>query len=956
MAPGFNFGNKAFNSIKIEDTELTEFPNSEITLGTEIFNNRHDFRAPESVSDINDNSQRQDFNDSTQINLEDEFLYGDENFDMADDERFYREFSSLEPNRYQSLNQSWRKTRFSLLQVILIIGTVILGFGFVYNYMSYKSPEKNTPKAESNTSSVQDESKHVVITPQDKDKSESIEYSNQKDATQHPSQKNTTRSHLNFENYWKRLYQPTMVTVDFVKHPNNSSIDGIFADFTDEFIINSIDDSFNTVIASKSDILSALESAGLDMGTFFVSTTISPDWKFVLLETDRKKLFRHSTVSTFHVYDVEKKIIKPLISTSLNNKISLAQWAPTGHSVSFVAENDLYVSDTINLERVSNTGSKTIFNGVADWVYEEEVLENSNSHWWSPDGKMMIYLQLDDTNVPDMKYPVYDSASKNNSYPEIVSIKYPKPGYPNPEVKIFIYSASFSEEKPQNLDFLEKDSIVTQVSWITEDHMNAIVKVSNRVQNHFKIYLLSKNPDSTYSHSLIREVSSIDKDHAWIDITKNMIYIPKNFLGSDSEEGYIDLVDKNGFTHFGLFTPITSNTPKLLTQGNYDIIDGTVQLDDINKILYFGATIRSSYSVSTYSIDLRKLGEPQQVAPINYPPNPSCETNGSYSMKLSSYGKYATINYSGPGIPWNAVYSINSGSITAAPVISLSDNKELRENLKDVELPKIEYLTIPGIDGYADLDCNLILPPGFDPSKKNKYSVLFNVYGGPNSKFVDERYKFNSWNAVAVSESANNTAYPDASPLVVVNVDPRGTNHKGRSFSRAVSGELGTLEAIDVARTAEYLLKKYSCFDRSRVGIWGWSYGGFLTLRVLESFPKLFSLGISVAPVTNWKFYDTVYTERYLKTPSENPEGYMKSAVSNYGGLASTKLLLMHGTGDDNVHIQNTFVLIDKLQEINDQNLTLMAYPDSDHSIARNNARKYLDTKMVNFLFGAFGG
>ncbi|OMJ21694.1 putative dipeptidyl-aminopeptidase B, partial [Smittium culicis] len=761
---------------------------------------------------------------------------------------------------------------------------------------------------------------------------------------------NAEEQYISFNEYNAGSYVSNLDDITYVKHPENATIDGLYISEEDDIKIVNIEETFEHILATKSDISSALVAASLGNDTSFISITASPDWKFLLLETDRVKIFRHSYYSTYYVYSVDTKKMTPL-SNTLNDRVTLAQFSPVGHSISFVIENDLYTSDMSKINRVTTSGGVNVFNAISDWVYEEEVFGSSYAHWWSPDGTKILFLQTNDTFVTEYKYSLYNPNSANNSYPEEQSIKFPKAGYSNPTPQVFVHDLSSAGNSLQYLDFGSDEFVVTQVEWVTKDSSNVIVRLANRIQNTFKTYLVS-NSGSSYTHKMVNEVSSVKTDNAWIEISNSIVYISKENTGSGSD-GYLDLVEYNGFMHIGLYTPLDNNKPIMLTQGNWEVVDRSLSYDSNTNIVYYQATTRASYAFDIYSLNVSGYRTVNSLTPVKNLPD-GVTGSGSYGFTLSSNGLYGTLTYNGPDVPWNAVYKLKSGQIDGAPVHIIGTNKDLREKLSKMDTPRIEFTSVPSEPGYDDLDVSILYPPCFDPSVKKHYSVLVNYYGGPNSKQVSENYYMSTWNAAAVSAIHANTEHPNAVDLVVITIDPRGTAYKGRKFSRIVDRKLGVIEAYDIAKATRYLLNKYDYLDPNRVGAWGWSYGGFLTLKLLEEAPELFKVGMSVAPVTDWRFYDTVYTERYMDTPQMNPAGYNISTVHNYTNIASTNLLLMHGTGDDNVHPQNSFVLIDKLQTVNDHNLTIMLYPDSDHSIRLGNARPYLNYKLANYLFTNF--
>ncbi|OLY84495.1 Dipeptidyl-aminopeptidase B [Smittium mucronatum] len=920
------------------------------------------------ASDHDNNESGNDFMHSLSIDSESEYVdyemdpinqedvenqavfFGDGNFETENQRRFYSEFSDSSPGRYQNFYQNMKRKNINIKK-ISIIALFLFSSSSEKDEKNIKSPSFN-PVHSDYTSEIYVSTTSPESTPTDNLISKPADKITDTPKSDHISDSNKTISnHLKFSDYGSGLYQPRFGSFDFIYHPTDSSIDGLFVTGSFEFSITSLEGGFIHALVTADDMRNALKAAELNPMTSFVSYQISQDWEYILLEIKRTKVFRHSFVSTYFVYSVNNKSLSPLSKTS-NDKVMDAQFSPTGHRISFVIANDLYISDLVNEKRITNDGNNGIFNGISDWVYEEEVFSSSKAHWWSPDGSKIIFMQTNDTHVPEFKYNLYNSFESDNSYPEEQSIRYPKAGFPNPTVKLFIHDLNKPDVAPQFLDITETDSIITQVSWITKDDSNAIIKVSNRQQNHFKVHLISKASEGSYSSKISREINSKDSDKSWIDVTRSLLFIPKD--SSDSGlEGYLDIVEHNGFSHIALFSPPESDKPIMVTQGQWDVIDGSLYFDQNSKTIYYQATTRASYSKDVFSLSLSKGSSPKNLTSDIITPD-GVTGIGSYNLSVSKKGKYAVVSYLGPQVPWKGVYKLDSGSLVEKPVRVISDNDKLRRELDKLDLPTTQIISIPSEEGYADLDVKLTFPPGFNSKRDAYYSVLFNVYGGPNSKMVDESFSMNTWNAIAVSASASRSEHSNAVPLVIVQLDPRGTAHKGRKFSRIVNGNLGIVEARDVVRGAKYLLSNHKYLDPNRVGIWGWSYGGFLTLKTLEADPELFKVGMSVAPVTNWKFYDSIYTERYMNTPQLNPQGYSESAVHNYTSIASTNLLLMHGTGDDNVHIQNSYVFVQNMISVKNHKMTVMVYPDSDHSISLQGAREYLDDTLSSYLFDHF--
>ncbi|KAJ1918784.1 Dpp4p [Mycoemilia scoparia] len=802
--------------------------------------------------------------------------------------------------------------------------------------------------------------------------------------------RNLTEPCFTYEGVLRGEYFPNVGSMDWIAHPTDSNIDGLQIErLIGTIMISSISDSnWFRILANKEDLNSAF--GGKDFS--YNSYKVSPDWEFILFETNHKKIWRHSYTSEYYVYNIKSKALK-LLTTYKSDKVQMAQWAPKGHKISFVIENNLYLSDTETIIQVTDTGSPSVFNGVSDWIYEEEVLEDSLAHWWSPDAESIAYLSLNDTDVPIFTYSLYHAENHTNVYPEDIKLHYPKAGYTNPTVAVYVYHPDFKSQQPKSEfnhieafhntaagkapmqvaipepRFNSDDVFVTQVTWTTTTHSNLLIRTMNRVQDHMRVYLSKiDGPESqnTGVHTtMTREWNTNEKDGdgSWIDTTHQLTYVePNTSLGLP--EGYIDFVQNGDYLHLGYFTPLSAAVPKVfLTNGTWDVLDNTVSIDSKKGLLYYSSTANSSTQKNTYSIRLSDIiavsTHGSLETPVSQPITQGHwnvldesikkqgQRDGSYTTSLSPGGNYIFVSYNGPSYPWSVVRRVDPSTLRVDPNFEkvISKNTDLAKKYASCGLPTVRYTTIKV--GDYELNAKEIRPPNFDENAKNKYGVLFQVYGGPNSQLVTQDYSSDWHNAIAAQ-----TSEPDM-PFIVMVVDGRGTAHKGRSFRTVISRQLGTVEAQDQIKAAKYM-QSLPYVNPDRIAIWGWSFGGHLTLRCLEAAPEVFKVGMSVAPVTNWRLYDSAYTERYLKTPQMNPHGYDDTRIHNYSSFHKTRLLIQHGTGDDNVHFQNTLDFVDRLQNANVKTFDMAVYTDSDHSIYTDNARSILYNRLTKFLFSSF--
>lgn len=653
--------------------------------------------------------------------------------------------------------------------------------------------------------------------------------------------------------------------------------------------------------------------------------TPSADLTKVLVSTDDQKVFRHSSTAKYWILDVSSQTVEPLVPGEPNAIIQLAQWSPTSNGVAFVRDNDLYIRFTGSQEvrRVTNDGGANYFYGRPDWVYEEEVLGGDTAFWWSQDGKYVAYFRTNDTAVPE--YPVQYFISKpqgnkgqaQDSYPDELLMKYPKAGAPNPVVDLLFYDVVRGDTFEVKIDggFEDDDRLITEVVWAGQ---KVIIKETNRISDVMRVILVDV---AARTGKTVRNVDVGKLDGGWFEISQRTRYIPADPAKGRPDDGYIDTVIYDNGDHIAYFTPLDSSNPVMLTKGKWEVDSAPSAVDLDRNLVYFVATKESSIQRHVYSVKL----DGTDLTPVT-----DITQEGFYSPSFSSSAGYALISYEGPNIPWQKVISTPSNPVKYEHLIE--DNKPLADRAKKYELPINIYGTL-NVDG-VELNYVERRPPHFNP--KSKYPVVFFQYSGPGSQSVTKKF--------SVDFQANLASLG----YLVVTVDGRGTGYIGRSNRVLVRGQLGQWESHDQIAAAKHWAS-LNYVDKSRIAIWGWSFGGYMTLKTLEQDAgQTFSYGMAVAPVTDWRYYDSIYTERYMKTPQENKAGYDGTAVSNATALAqNVRFLVMHGTGDDNVHVQNTYTLLDKLDQAGVENYDVHVFPDSDHSIYFHNANKIVyDSKL----------
>ncbi|KAI8903622.1 dipeptidyl peptidase IV N-terminal region-domain-containing protein [Gorgonomyces haynaldii] len=648
-----------------------------------------------------------------------------------------------------------------------------------------------------------------------------------------------------------------------------------------------------------------------------VQWDISPDLKYILLETQRLTGWRHSFYAKYFLFDLKtRKTVpidrKPKESVDVGRGMtSLVVWAPNGHTLAWVQDNDITVTIDGQNIAVTSDGSHEIINGQSDWVYEEEILSDKQAMWFSDDGNHLGYLKFNDTLVKEYRLQYYERYDAKQ-YPAEIALKYPKPGTPNPFAQLFIADLQPFKTREINLDCFGPETVFTQVQWIRNQTL--LVRCMNRVQDYQKLFAVEA-PD--WKPRLLRDEPS--SDGAWFERRQPLYLI---------NTSYVELLEnEDGFAHLAYFDHYTNKKPtKWLTNGPFDI----ASVEHVDDYIYYASTEEGSIQRHIYRTDLN--GNKEKLTPKDRWPQviQTLEEQhlGFYSTLVSPKGSYYTLSYQGPDPGWERLYRKDKSLVRA-----LNDGQHYRDLWSQYDYPKDSFMTIKNDNG-DDMNCRMTVPADFDP--KHKYPLFMEVYGGPGSQKVDCKYSVGFQTKMAHFG------------MVYMKCDGRGTGFKGRKFRSAVSKQLGKYEAMDQIKAAKHLIDQ-GFIDPKRVGIWGWSYGGYTTLKVLES-DQVFTIGVAVAPVTDWLLYDTMYTERFMKTPQENAIGYAVSAVKDMKAFKHTPFLLIHGLADDNVHFQNSARFVWDLTGAGVKSYTTQFYTDSDHSIYHNGANPLVYDKLQEFV------
>ena len=616
----------------------------------------------------------------------------------------------------------------------------------------------------------------------------------------------------------------------------------------------------------------------------------------ILLETQTEKIYRYSKKSIYYVYDLVSKDLKKVF----DKKISLASFSPNSKYISYVYRNNIYLFDieTNKSKKITHKGliNKTICGGT-DWVYEEE-FGLVEGYEWSSNSNYIAYYIFDESKVNEFSMDIF----KGGLYPSQEKFKYPKAGERNSNVQINIYDIQSDINVIADVN-KKSETYLPRIKW-TNNTNKLFVQRLNRHQNHLE--LLSVDPSSGKSKIILEE-----KDKYYIEIHDNL-----TFYKDDS--GFLWTSEKDGFNHIYLYQ-ISGKERRQITKGNWEVTN-FYGYDDKNKVLYFQSNEESPLERNIYRVNI--WGKSKKKL---------SKKSGTNSASFNSNFSYFINTYSNANLPNAITLNNNTGEV----IKKLKNSESLLGSLSEYELTSKEFFNFKTEQGIK-LNGWMMKPYNFDESKK--YPVLMYVYGGPGSQTVlDSWDRHYMWYQMLCQQG-----------YIVVSIDNRGTGGRGAEFKKCTYKELGKLETTDQIEGAKYLANlKYT--DENRIGIWGWSYGGYMSSLCLLKGNKYFKSAIAVAPVTNWRFYDTIYTERYMQTPQENPNGYDLNSPINHVDSLKGNFLLIHGSADDNVHVQNTYEMVDALIKSNKQ-FDLFIYPDKNHGIYGGTTRLHLFTKITDFI------
>lgn len=627
------------------------------------------------------------------------------------------------------------------------------------------------------------------------------------------------------------------------------------------------------------------------------SYTFSSDEKLILIANNSNQIFRHSFTADYYLYTIESKQLTKLFDFQVQEPT----FSPDGKKIAYAKENNLFVYDLATKQStpVTTDGKKnSIINGITDWVYEEE-FAFVKAFDWSADSKKLAYIRFDESEVPEFSMSIF----QKELYPTVETFKYPKAGEKNSAVSLHIYDVNAATVKTVNLGNYN-DFYIARMKW-TNDANVLSAQVLNRHQDNLDLLFIDGNSGSA-------KVVLNEKDKAYVDVTDNLTFLKNNsFIWTSEKDGFnhIYWYDKNG------------KLKNQVTKGKWEVTS-YYGFDEKTNTIFYQSVENGSVNRAIYSINLN--GKNKLLLSKN---------KGTNAATFSPNFEFYINTFSTANQP--TTYTLNAVK-TGKQLQVIEDNQALASKLKDFNLPSKEFFVLKTEKGN-ELNAWIIKPKNFDASKK--YPVFMYQYSGPGSQQVN-----NEWN------SADDYWFMMLAQqgYIVACVDGRGTGFKGADFKKVTQKELGKYEVEDQIDAAK-VIGNYPYVDKSRIGIWGWSYGGFMASNCILKGADVFKMAIAVAPVTNWRFYDSVYTERYMQTPQENASGYDENSPINHVDKLKGKFLLIHGSGDDNVHVQNSMQMMEALIQANKQ-FDSQIYPDKNHGIYGGKTRVQLYTKMTNFI------
>lgn len=662
---------------------------------------------------------------------------------------------------------------------------------------------------------------------------------------------------------------------------------------------------------------------GEEVGTLFDVTTardcdlksfddyiLSPDEKLILIQTETKPIYRHSFTAVYYIYNVKNNKMEPL---SNNGPQQVPLFSPDGNQIAFVRNNNIYLVKLLfgNSEsQVTKDGEYNhVLNGIPDWVYEEEFSFNQ-AFDFSADSKMIAYVRFDESAVPMFSFPWYKGLAPEKTsyatYPGAYEYKYPKAGEVNSKVSVHTYDIKSHVTRKMDLQ-IDSDGYIPRIKFTSDPEKLAIMTL-NRHQNRLDLYMA--NPRSGLCKVAIRdEAEQYIKESAY----SNIKFYPEHI---------VMMSEKDGYNHLYLYT-IAGNLVKQITKGQFEVTS-FLGWDQKANVFYYASNEGSPLRTAIYKIDGK--GKKTKLS----------TRTGSNSAIFSTNQKYYINTFSNISTPTLITLNDNRGK----ELTTLLDNSKLKAQTAQLNMPQKEFFTFRTSSG-VELNGWMMKPANFNANKK--YPVILHQYSGPGSQQVIDRWGIGSFGDGGLFE-----AYMCDKGYIMVCVDGRGTGGRGAAFEKCTYLQLGVKEAEDQVETARYL-GTLPYIDGKRIGIWGWSFGGYNTLMSMSDGSDAFKAGVAIAAPSDWRFYDTVYTERFMRTPKENAEGYDAGSAIKRAPQLKGSLLLIHGTADDNVHYQNCAEYSEALVQAGIQ-FDMQVYTNRNHGIFGGKTREHLMNRVANFF------
>lgn len=676
----------------------------------------------------------------------------------------------------------------------------------------------------------------------------------------------------------------------------NSMKDGnYYSSLEDDLSINVYDyetGTLNNTVMTGSDFKSAINNEKIAIRDY----KFSNDETKILISTDIQRIYRTSIIANFYVWDVSAKALTKITKDS---KASLAEFSPDGNKVFYISGNNVFLYDLSNhsVKQVTNDGKKNfIINGTSDWVYEEE-LGLSKAYSWSPDSKRIAFMKFDESKVKEMDLTFYGEL-----YPTESTYKYPKAGEDNSIVTVWVYD--LNDGKTTKVDIGNNtDQYIARIKFTNEANTVSVFRL-NRLQN--KLDILYADASTGKSKVIFKE--------------ENKYYISESYELTFLKDGrFLRVSDRDGYAHIYLHDK-DGQIKNQITKGNFEVSE-LKGVDEESGTVYFTALSPDGINKDVFIINLDGSNKKQ----LTY-------KDGFNNATFSSGFKYYVTSYSDANTP--GFYELKRKDGTLVKV--LNDNKELIEKMKDYNFTTKSFFKFNTTDG-VELNGWIMKPNNFDANKK--YPVLMYVYGGPGSQSVTNTFGYFDfvWYQMLCQKG-----------YIVACVDGRGTGARGSEFEKQVYGKMGKLELNDQIEGAKYFAS-LPYVDKDRIGIWGWSFGGYMSALCITAGADYFKTAVAVAPVTNFRYYDNIYTERYLGLPKDNTSGYDDNSPITYADKLKGNLLIVHGSTDDNVHFQNTMDFVNALVKANKQ-FEMQVYPNRNHNISGGNTRYHLFKRITDYI------